>query len=211
MLLHWSDPLITFDGFRDPPSVFIFQANLSGPPSESFQSFQWSPLWGSQLRLIPPQKILRPPLPPPQIVFITIIIIIIVWRVTLFSCHAGVLGDAYSQLRHSAETGLSPAAWASLNLRLVIFFDHRLRIVIIIIIGPFRFLSLLRMCNEIHENRHGSWQKHSPPCILIPTLYRANQKLRLGNQSWFLSFKATQYLFYVFSINWQKYCFTIFL
>ena len=64
-----------------------------------------------------------------------------------------------------------------------VIFDHRLRIVIIIIIGPFRFLSLLRMCNEIHENRHGSWQKHSPPCILIPTLYRANQKLRLGNQS----------------------------
>ena len=170
------------------------------------------PPLGFSVTADPPPK--NPPStapPPPQIVFITIIIIIIVWRVTLFSCHAGVLGDAYSQLRHSAETGLSPAAWASLNLRLVIFFDHRLRIVIIIIIGPFRFLSLLRMCNEIHENRHGSWQKHSPPCILIPTLYRANQKLRLGNQSWFLSFKATQYLFYVFSINWQKYCFTIFL
>ena len=36
------------------PHAFIFQANLSGPPSESFQSFQWSPLLGSQLRLIPP-------------------------------------------------------------------------------------------------------------------------------------------------------------
>ena len=27
-----------------PPHVFIFQVNLSGPPSESFQSFQRSPL-----------------------------------------------------------------------------------------------------------------------------------------------------------------------
>ena len=36
------------------PHAFIFQANLSGPPSESFQSFQWSPLLGSQLRLIGP-------------------------------------------------------------------------------------------------------------------------------------------------------------
>ena len=34
-----------------------FQASLSGPPSESFQSFQRSPLLGSQLRLIPPQGI----------------------------------------------------------------------------------------------------------------------------------------------------------
>ena len=60
---------------RDPPPhAFIFQANLSGPPSESFQSFQWSPLLGSQLRLIPPfcspknqvipPKILRSPPPP---------------------------------------------------------------------------------------------------------------------------------------------------
>ena len=31
--------------FPKPPHVFIFQANLSGPPSESIQSFQWSPLW----------------------------------------------------------------------------------------------------------------------------------------------------------------------
>ena len=35
--LKWS-PLKTFDDFRDPSGshVFIFQANLSGPPSESF-------------------------------------------------------------------------------------------------------------------------------------------------------------------------------
>ena len=38
---------------RPPPRVFIFQANLRGPPSESFQSFQRSPLLGCQLRLIP--------------------------------------------------------------------------------------------------------------------------------------------------------------
>ena len=31
----------------------IVQADLSGPPSESFQNFQRSPLLGSQLRLIP--------------------------------------------------------------------------------------------------------------------------------------------------------------
>ena len=53
-------PLITFDDFRDPPPhVFIFQANLSGPPSESLQSFQLSPLLGSQLRLIPPFVFLK--------------------------------------------------------------------------------------------------------------------------------------------------------
>ena len=53
-------PLITFDAFRDsPPHVFIFQANLSGPPSESLQSFQLSPLLGSQLRLIPPFVFLK--------------------------------------------------------------------------------------------------------------------------------------------------------
>ena len=52
--LKWS-PLKTFDDFSDPPPfVFIFQANLSGPLSESFQSFQRSSLLGSQLRLIPP-------------------------------------------------------------------------------------------------------------------------------------------------------------
>ena len=42
-----------------PPHVFIFHANLSGPPSESLQSFQLSPLLGSQLRLIPPFVFLK--------------------------------------------------------------------------------------------------------------------------------------------------------
>ena len=45
-------PLTTFDDFREPPpppSVFIFQANLSDPSSESFRSFQRSRLLGSQL------------------------------------------------------------------------------------------------------------------------------------------------------------------
>ena len=36
------------------PHVFIFHANLSGPPSEFFQSFQQSTVLGSQLRLMPP-------------------------------------------------------------------------------------------------------------------------------------------------------------
>ena len=65
-------PLITFDDFRDPPPphVFILQANLSGPPSESLQSLQLSPLLGSQLRLIPPFVFLKikwslPKSPPP--------------------------------------------------------------------------------------------------------------------------------------------------
>ena len=43
-----------------PRHAFIFHANLSGPPSESFQSFLRSPLLGSQIRLIPP-KIPSPP------------------------------------------------------------------------------------------------------------------------------------------------------
>ena len=34
---------MTFAIPAPPPDVFIFQANLSDPPSESFQSFQWSP------------------------------------------------------------------------------------------------------------------------------------------------------------------------
>ena len=57
----------------------IVQANLSGPPSESFQNFQWSPsLLGSQIRLIPPSVLLKssdppqnpptPPPPPPQVI-----------------------------------------------------------------------------------------------------------------------------------------------
>ena len=53
-----------------PQHVFIFQANLSGPPSESFQSFQWSPILGSQLRLIPPfvlPKIKWSPENPPRL------------------------------------------------------------------------------------------------------------------------------------------------
>ena len=67
LLFYRSDPpLITFDDFRDPlPHVFIFQANLSGPPSESFQSFQQSPLLGSQLRLIPPFVLPKIKWPPP--------------------------------------------------------------------------------------------------------------------------------------------------
>ena len=65
---------MTFDDFRDPLHFFIFQANFSDSPSESFQSFQRSPRLGSQLRLIPPfcppknqvisHKILRTPSPP---------------------------------------------------------------------------------------------------------------------------------------------------
>ena len=50
------------------PHVFIFKANLSGPPSEFFQSFQRSPLLGSQVRLIPllfSQKLSDPPKSPP--------------------------------------------------------------------------------------------------------------------------------------------------
>ena len=45
-------PPNNFDDLRDPPShVSIFQANLSGPPSESFQNFKRFPLLGSRLRL----------------------------------------------------------------------------------------------------------------------------------------------------------------
>ena len=61
-------PLTTFDDFRDSaPHVFIFQANLRSPPSESFQSFRWSPFLGSQLRLIPPFVVLKIKWFPPQI------------------------------------------------------------------------------------------------------------------------------------------------
>ena len=42
-----------------PAHVFIFQENLSGPLSESFQSFQLSLLLGSQLRLTPPFVVLK--------------------------------------------------------------------------------------------------------------------------------------------------------
>ena len=66
MLLHWSDSPITFWWLsRFPPRhVFIFQANLTGPPFESFQSFQRSPLLGSQLRLIPTFVLLQSSDPP---------------------------------------------------------------------------------------------------------------------------------------------------
>ena len=51
---------MTFDDFRDPPPyVLIFQENLSSPPSESFQSFQRSPLLGSQFPLIRPVALLK--------------------------------------------------------------------------------------------------------------------------------------------------------
>ena len=57
ILLHW----ITFDDFRDSPPpphsrpnhVFIFQENLSGPLSESFQSFRWSPVCSPKNQVIP--------------------------------------------------------------------------------------------------------------------------------------------------------------
>ena len=51
-----------------PPHVFIFQANLSGPPSESFQSLQWLLLLGSQLPFrFPKNQVIPPkfPAPPP--------------------------------------------------------------------------------------------------------------------------------------------------
>ena len=56
MLLHCSDPPITFDDFRDPPPphVFIFQAKVSNPSSESFQSFQWFPPFGFSVTTDPP-------------------------------------------------------------------------------------------------------------------------------------------------------------
>ena len=58
MLLHWSDPPNNFWWLSrflpPPPHIFIFKANLNGPPSEYFQSFQWFPVFGSQLLLIPP-------------------------------------------------------------------------------------------------------------------------------------------------------------
>ena len=74
--LKWF-PLKTIDDFLDPPpppDVFIFQANLSGSPSASFQSYHRFPFLGSQLWLIPPfvlPKIKWSPLksfaPPPAI------------------------------------------------------------------------------------------------------------------------------------------------
>ena len=52
MLLHWSDPPITLDDFRDPPlHVFIFQANWVVPLC-ILPNFSAILLLGSQLRLI---------------------------------------------------------------------------------------------------------------------------------------------------------------
>ena len=212
-LLHWSDPPNNFWWLSWSPHVFIFQANLSGPPSESFNSFQWSPTFGVLSYDWSPQKNPPPTAPPRQAInndrslkrlwmpaekvlyklFLLSSLLLLLCGVWIYSfvtpaswvmftiipsrgkstTHSCVIQQKQGCLRLSEPLLPTPS----------VIFDHRLRIVIFIIIGPFRFLSLLRMCNEIHENRHGSWQKHSPPCILIPTLYRANQKLRLGNQS----------------------------
>ena len=52
---------LTFVDFRDPPNVFIFQANLIVPPLNPSKVFSDSPLLilGSQLRLIPPFVLLK--------------------------------------------------------------------------------------------------------------------------------------------------------
>ena len=58
-----------------PPQCLHFPSKFDCTPPESFQSFQWSPLLGSQLRLIPPfvllkikwsPKIPNPPPPHPR-------------------------------------------------------------------------------------------------------------------------------------------------
>ena len=60
-----------------PASSFHFPSQFEWSPPESFQSFQWSPLLGSRLRLTPPPPFCSPktqvippknppPLPPPQ-------------------------------------------------------------------------------------------------------------------------------------------------
>ena len=36
------------------PHAFIFQANVGGPPSESFQTFQWFPPFGLLVTTDPP-------------------------------------------------------------------------------------------------------------------------------------------------------------
>ena len=53
-----------------PPHVFIFQANLSGPPFESFQSFQRSPLRTDPPFCSPKNEVISPNFlpPPPQAV-----------------------------------------------------------------------------------------------------------------------------------------------
>ena len=65
-LLHWSDPPNNFWWLSWSLNVFIFQANLSGPPSESFNSFQWSPTFGVLSYDWSPQKNPPPTAPPRQ-------------------------------------------------------------------------------------------------------------------------------------------------
>ena len=182
------------------------------PPLNPSTVFSDRPPLGLSVMTDPPQKILRPPPPPRQAInndrslkrlwmpaekvlyklFLLSLLLLLcgVWIYSLVTPASWVMFTIIPS-RGKSTTPSCVIQQKQGCLRLSepllptpsVIFDHRLRIVIFIIIGPFRFLSLLRMCNEIHENRHGSWQKHSPPCILIPTLYRANQKLRLGNQS----------------------------
>ena len=45
--------------FPPPPQCLHFPSKFDCTPPESFQSFQWSPLLGSQLRLIPPFVLLK--------------------------------------------------------------------------------------------------------------------------------------------------------
>ena len=183
------------------------------PPLNPSTVFSDPPPLGFSVMTDPPQKILRPPPPPPRqainndrslkrlwmpaekvlykLFLLSLLLLLCgVWIYSLVTPASWVMFTIIPS-RGKSTTPSCVIQQKQGCLRLSepllptpsVIFDHRLRIVIFIIIGPFRFLSLLRMCNEIHENRHGSWQKHSPPCILIPTLYRANQKLRLGNQS----------------------------
>ena len=63
MLLHWSvsppPPPITFDDFRDPPTMSSFSKQIwVVPTSESFECFQWSPFLFSKNQGTPP--------PPPR-------------------------------------------------------------------------------------------------------------------------------------------------
>ena len=65
-------PLITFDDFRDPPPppyVFIFQANLSGPPLYPSKVFSDLPFWVLSYEcssLLFSQKSIYPPTCPRQ-------------------------------------------------------------------------------------------------------------------------------------------------
>ena len=193
------------------PQCLHFPSKFEWSPLWILQQFSVIPhLWGSQLWLIPPKKSSahRPPrqainndrslkrlwMPAEKVLYKLFLLSLLlllcgVWIYSFVTPASWVMFTIIPS--RGKSTTPSCVIQQKQGFRLSepllptpsVIFDHRLRIVIIIIIGPFRFLSLLRMCNEIHENRHGSWQKHSPPCILIPTLYRANQKLRLGNQS----------------------------